>query len=142
MSVARVIPNMCHLLLQSYTKRVNFMQRELCTKEERWAVVDALAEDGLLIIHAESTLVYPRQRVYVRYKKRVFDVISVFIALAINALVNLALLVGAFTDMRNSVLFKRKRVRKSGELFTAPMYVDLALSDVDCISPIARRCVL
>lgn len=114
------------------------MQREVCAREERWVVIDAFAEDGLLIINTESTPVYPRQGVNERYIKRVFDAIIALLGLVISALVNLALLVGAFTDARDPVLFKQKRVGKSGELLTVPMYVDLALSDVDRVCSIVR----
>lgn len=94
------------------------MDRARYSKEECWAVADALASERLPEINHNSSKVVPANGVYVRYIKRVLDIALSGIALAVTSPINLFLLLGTFIDVGSPVIFKQKRIGKDGKEFT------------------------
>lgn len=106
------------------------MERELYSKEECWAVADALAEERLPIIDSNCKPVKPSRSWYSRYIKRVLDIVVSGTALLITSPINLVLLVGTYFDVGSPVLFKQQRVGKNGELFTVVKFRNMT-NDTD-----------
>ena len=94
------------------------MQRDLYSKEECWAVADALAMERLPVVNANCKPVIPSRNLYSRYIKRVLDILISAIALVITSPINLILLIGTYFDVGSPVLFKQQRIGKDGKPFT------------------------
>lgn len=94
------------------------MKRELYTKEECWAVADALAAERLPEINLKCKPVEPSKSFYARYVKRIMDIVISGFALIVTSPINLFLLIGTFLDVGIPIFFKQLRVGKDGKLFT------------------------
>lgn len=84
----------------------------------RWEIADLLREKNLVAVNENAELVVPRQTFYVKYGKRVIDVVAASFALLITSPVNIAVALATVVTLGTPVFFRQKRLGKDGELFT------------------------
>lgn len=80
-------------------------------------VVELLARKNLERVNAVSAPVRPRDGIYVKYVKRILDLVISVPAFIILIPVNLILGIGTFLDVGRPIFFKQTRVGKNGRLF-------------------------
>lgn len=90
---------------------------EVLTKTQRWKIADLLVRDRLPSVNQIHSPVIPADGVYVRYGKRVLDILISGSALLITVPVNLFIAIGTYISVGRPLLFKQERVGKDGKLF-------------------------
>lgn len=88
------------------------------TKDQRWAVADALARDVLPRINATARVPMLRPTLYARFGKRIIDIILSSIALVITFPINVIIGVITFFDVGRPIFFKQVRTGRNGKPFT------------------------
>lgn len=87
------------------------------TKAMRWQIADWLAEDRLPEINAKLENVHPRQGFYLKYIKRLIDIILSLIACIVTFPINLVIGFLTFLDVGKPIFFKQERIGKDGKSF-------------------------
>lgn len=88
------------------------------TKAMRWQIADWLAEDRLDEINEKCQEVHVRDTFYVKYIKRLIDIVISLIALIITLPINLVIGILTLIDLGRPLFFKQERVGRNGKLFT------------------------
>lgn len=94
------------------------MDKNSFTKAMRWDLADWLKETRLDKINQMCQPVNPQNTFYVRYGKRVLDLIISGLALVITLPVNLVIGIITFFDVGMPIFFKQERTGKDGKIFT------------------------
>ena len=94
------------------------MTRETVTKSQRWIIADALAADRLSQVNMICVPARPRKSFYVKYGKRVIDVVISLAAVVLTLPINLVLAVLTYCDVGRPILFKQTRIGMNGKPFT------------------------
>ena len=84
---------------------------------QRATIAEHLARDNRAHASAVSPAVHPRNTIYTRYVKRLFDIIIAAFALVITSPINLVLAIATFFDVGRPLLFHQTRTGKDGEPF-------------------------
>ena len=85
------------------------------SKEE--VIVKLLAQENLERVNAVAAPVHPRSGIYVKYIKRLLDLLIAVPAFIILLPVNAVLGIGTFLDVGRPIFFWQTRVGKDGKLF-------------------------
>lgn len=84
---------------------------------QRATIAEHLARDNRAHASAVAPAVHPRDTIYTRYVKRLFDIIIAAFALVITSPINLVLAVATFFDVGRPLLFHQTRTGKDGKPF-------------------------
>ena len=76
-----------------------------------------IAEDNLEYINMNSKKVNPKDTIYTRYGKRLFDIVLSSIALLLTLPINLILAICTYFDVGMPIIFKQRRTGKDGRIF-------------------------
>lgn len=93
------------------------MLRTDLTKAQRLEIAEWLAEDRLDKVNLLCEEVHVRDTVYVRYVKRILDLLFSVIALLLTFPINLLIGVITFFDVGKPIFFKQIRIGKNGKPF-------------------------
>lgn len=94
------------------------MIREKYTKQECFLVADALARKTLPHANDIADRVQPSTNLYVRYGKRLLDIMLSFCAIVVTAPINLIIMIATFIDVGRPLIFKQVRIGKNCQEFT------------------------
>lgn len=92
------------------------------TQALRWEVADELRAKNLARINTTRNTVAPKQTFYVRYGKRVLDVLAAGAALVATFPISLVLAAGIARDVGSPVVFSQRRLGKDGKPFVLPKF--------------------
>ena len=84
---------------------------------QRATIAEHLARDNRAHASAIAPAVHPRNTIYTRYVKRLFDIVISAFALVITSPINLVLAIATFFDVGRPLLFHQTRTGKDGEPF-------------------------
>lgn len=84
---------------------------------QRATIAEHLARDNRAHASAVAPAVHPRNTIYTRYAKRLFDIIIAAFALVITLPINLVLAIATFFDVGRPLLFHQTRTGKDGKPF-------------------------
>ena len=84
---------------------------------QRATIAEHLARDNRTHASAIAPAVHPRNSIYTRYVKRLFDIIIAAFALVITSPINLVLAIATFFDVGRPLLFHQTRTGKDGRPF-------------------------
>ena len=84
---------------------------------QRATIAEQLARDNRAHASALAPAAHPRDTIYTRYVKRLFDIIIAAFALVITSPINLVLAVATFFDVGRPLLFHQTRTGKDGKPF-------------------------
>lgn len=84
---------------------------------QRATIAEHLARDNRAHASAIAPAVHPRNSIYTRYVKRLFDIAISAFALVITSPINLVLAIATFFDVGRPLLFHQTRTGKDGEPF-------------------------
>lgn len=84
---------------------------------QRATIAEHLARDNRAHASAIAPAVHPRNTIYTRYVKRLFDIVVSAFALVITSPINLVLAIATFFDVGRPLLFHQTRTGKDGEPF-------------------------
>lgn len=90
------------------------MKKEALTKEQRWQIADALAEERLEIINKGCNAVNRKTSFYVKYGKRIMDIIISGTVLLVTLPINIVILIITFFDVGTPIFFRQERIGKDG----------------------------
>jgi len=93
------------------------MVAEELTKEMRWKLADQLAEERLETVNTLCEEVVPCENIYLKYVKRIIDIIVSGLVLIVTSPVNLVIGIITYFDVGRSIIFKQERVGKDGKIF-------------------------
>ena len=85
--------------------------------EQRSRLATLIADRNRNKLDLEKTIVYPPNTFYVKYGKRILDIVFSTLALIVTAPINLILLVATFFDVGRPILFEQERIGKNGKSF-------------------------
>ena len=84
---------------------------------QRATIAEHLARDNRAHASAVAPAVHPRNTIYTRHVKRLFDIIIAAFALVITSPINLVLAIATFFDVGRPLLFHQTRTGKDGKPF-------------------------
>ncbi len=84
---------------------------------QRATIAEHLARDNRAHASAIAPAVHPRNTIYTRYVKRLFDIVISAFALVITSPINLILAIATFFDVGRPILFHQTRTGKEGKPF-------------------------
>ncbi len=84
---------------------------------QRATIAEHLARDNRAHASAIAPVVRPRNTIYTRYVKRLFDIVISAFALVITSPINLVLAIATFFDVGRPLLFHQTRTGKNGRPF-------------------------
>ena len=93
------------------------VDRNTLTLDQRWSLADYLAETNLPIVNAKCRKARPRKGIYVKYIKRLLDIIISLVGLIITLPINLTLGIITYFDVGWPIFFRQNRVGKDAKLF-------------------------
>lgn len=106
------------------------MKWEDLTKAQRWAIADKIAEERLPEVNKNSMPVVPSNTFYVKYIKRIIDIVVSGIALIVTSPFNLIAAIITYFDVGSPLFFKQTRIGKNGKPFTITKFRNMT-NDVD-----------
>lgn len=93
------------------------MEKSELTKAMRWRIADYLAEERLEEVNNHCEDVVLKNTIYIRYIKRLIDIVVSLIALIITFPINFVIGIVTFFDVGRPVFFKQTRIGKDGKPF-------------------------
>lgn len=94
------------------------MKRAELTKAQRWDLADWLAEENLPSVNRQSKEVCVSNHIfYIRYVKRLIDIVVSLFALIITFPINLLIGIITFFDVGRPIFFEQIRIGKNGKPF-------------------------
>lgn len=87
------------------------------TLEQRWSLADFLAEENLPDVNRICKPANPKGSLYVKFGKRVIDILFSFIACIITLPINTIIGIITYFDVGRPIFFRQTRIGKDGERF-------------------------
>lgn len=118
------------------------MDRTKMSKAQREDLARRLAVERLDAVNKKSKLVNPKaETFYVRYIKRLFDIIVASIALLIALPINLVIGIVTYFDVGRPIFFTQERIGKDGKPFTIIKFRNMtnATNEAGELLPAAQR---
>ena len=85
---------------------------------ERTWIAEYVMKNNLPIINAKDKKVVPKDTIYTRYVKRIFDIIIALVACVLTLPINIIIGICTFFDVGRPIFFLQKRPGKDGKEFT------------------------
>lgn len=99
------------------TEELTSLQYRDLNGEQRLHLAEIIADKNLDKLNSEKAMVYPPNTFYVKYGKRVLDIVFSSLAMIVSAPINLFLLAATFFDVGRPIFFGQERIGKNGKRF-------------------------
>lgn len=87
------------------------------TEGQRQELAHCIAKDNLEIVNADFESIQVPDTFYVKYGKRILDILISFIAIIVSAPINLFIMIVTYFDVGHPIIFRQMRIGKDGKLF-------------------------